>query len=223
MPSGIPLSTSVLVGTQKPTDARYGPYASTALALADLTSVYRYKGLTVGIETGGVITEYWFNDGIADTDFVPKSTVVSSYSPFSAVFPTVTTHTIPSGSRNRVALYANSTTLSVTVNLPENPIEGDTLTIVYSASVGQGTLTVSGVVLRRHDAVSFVAELDGGSTSWRQVFTSVQADWSEASDSSPSFIRNKPTTPPAHNHAISEITGLQSELDQLLALNLALS
>jgi hypothetical protein len=73
MPTGIPLSGSILVGTQKPTDARFGPYASTALALADLTSVYRYKGLTVGIETGGVITEYWFKDGTQDTNFVAKS------------------------------------------------------------------------------------------------------------------------------------------------------
>lgn len=73
MPTGIQVSGSILVGTQKPTDARYGPYASTSAALSDLTPVYRYKGLTVGIETGGVITEYWFNDGIQDTDFVVKS------------------------------------------------------------------------------------------------------------------------------------------------------
>lgn len=73
MPTGIPLSGSILVGTQKPTDARFGPYASTALALSDLTPVYRYKGLTVGIETNGVITEYWFKNGVADSDFVVKS------------------------------------------------------------------------------------------------------------------------------------------------------
>lgn len=262
MPSGIPLSAGVLVGTQKPTDARYGPYASISAALTDLTSVYRYKGLTVGIETGGVITEYWFNDGIQDTDFVVKTApTVSSFNPFTTAFPTVLAHTIPSGIRNHFALYSNSTSTNVTVNLPASPLEGDTLTVLYTASVGFGTtLTVSGgnpdqQVLQLGDSVSFVAESYGGTVVWTLVSSSsVQADWSEGVSSSPRFIRNKPTNFTGSNGTVAGTSGFvpapaetdntkflkgdgtwtlpspadigaasSSDLDQLFALNLALS
>jgi hypothetical protein len=74
MPTGIPLSGSVLVGTQKPVDAKFGPYGTTAEALADISSGYRYVGLTIGIRpAGGAVAEYWFKNGILDTDFVLKS------------------------------------------------------------------------------------------------------------------------------------------------------
>jgi hypothetical protein len=72
MPSGIELSAGILVGTNKPVDAKFGPYPNTAAALADISATLRYKGLTVGIEVGGVITEYWFGGGIANSDFVAK-------------------------------------------------------------------------------------------------------------------------------------------------------
>lgn len=260
MPTGIQVSGSILVGTQKPTDARYGPYASISAALTDLTSVYRYKGLTVGIETGGVITEYWFNDGIQDTDFVVKTApIVSSFNPFTTAFPAVSAHTIPSGIRNHFALYSNSTAANATVNLPASPLEGDTLTVVYTASVGFGTLTVFGgdpdqQVLQLGDSVSFVAESYGGTVVWTFVSSSVQADWSEGVSSSPKFIRNKPTNFTGSNGTVAGTSGFvpapaetdntkflkgdgswtlpspadigaasSSDLDQLFALNLALS
>jgi hypothetical protein len=74
MPTGIELSAGIVVGAAKPIDAKYGPYASTAAALADITSATRYKGLTVGIESSGAVTEYWFRDGTADANFVEKTT-----------------------------------------------------------------------------------------------------------------------------------------------------
>jgi len=77
MPTGIELSAGIVVGAAKPIDAKYGPYASTAAALADIPAATRYKGLTVGVETSGAVTEYWFRDGTADANFVQKTTAGS--------------------------------------------------------------------------------------------------------------------------------------------------
>jgi hypothetical protein len=74
MPTGIELSAGIVVGAAKPIDAKYGPYASTAAALADITSALRYKGLTIGIESGSAVVEYWFRDGTTNADFVEKIT-----------------------------------------------------------------------------------------------------------------------------------------------------
>lgn len=73
MPTGIELSAGIVVGAAKPIDAKFGPYATTAAALADIPATLRYKGLTIGIETGGQVAEYWFRGGTADSDFVLKN------------------------------------------------------------------------------------------------------------------------------------------------------
>lgn len=70
--SGIELSAGIVVGGNKPVDAKFGPYASTAAALADIGSTLRYKGLTVGIENAGQVVEYWFRNGVANADLVEK-------------------------------------------------------------------------------------------------------------------------------------------------------
>ena len=81
--SGIELSGSILIGTTLPMDAKYGPYSDTsipaalALALAEVTSGFRYQGLTVGLvdtSAGTEVVEYWFKDGVADIDLVEKQT-----------------------------------------------------------------------------------------------------------------------------------------------------
>jgi len=72
MPTGIELSAGIVVGAAKPIDAKFGPYASTAAALSDVGLALRYKGLTIGIETGGTVIEYWFRNGITNADFVEK-------------------------------------------------------------------------------------------------------------------------------------------------------
>jgi hypothetical protein len=72
MPTGIELSSGVLVGSPKSLDAKYGPYDTVALALADILAGLRHQGLTVGIKSGGSVVEYWFKDGVADADFVEK-------------------------------------------------------------------------------------------------------------------------------------------------------
>lgn len=61
-------------------DSYYGPYKSVSEALQLLNStvvngvIYtkRYIGLTVGIETDNGIVEYWFKNGVLNTDLVKK-------------------------------------------------------------------------------------------------------------------------------------------------------
>lgn len=54
-------------------DAKYGPYSSTTEALMALAPNTRAIGLTVGIKTSIGITEYWFKNGISDSNLVFKS------------------------------------------------------------------------------------------------------------------------------------------------------
>ena len=54
-------------------DAKYGPYSSTTEALMALAPNTRAIGLTVGIKTSIGITEYWFKNGISDSNLVFKN------------------------------------------------------------------------------------------------------------------------------------------------------
>ena len=56
----------------------YGPYDSVSAATTAVTSTVRAKGLTLGITTTDGIVEYWFKNGITDSDLVVKSTSTSS-------------------------------------------------------------------------------------------------------------------------------------------------
>lgn len=53
-------------------DKRYGPYNSISTALTTLTTSKRCIGLTIGVKSGNSITEYWFKDGISDSNLVEK-------------------------------------------------------------------------------------------------------------------------------------------------------
>lgn len=53
-------------------DAKYGPYSSTTEALMALAPNARAIGLTVGIKTSIGIAEYWFKNGISDSNLVFK-------------------------------------------------------------------------------------------------------------------------------------------------------
>jgi hypothetical protein len=76
--SGIELSAGIVVGVNKPVDAKFGPYASTAAALAALPDNLRYLGLSVGIlGSNGVIAEYWFRDGTDNESLVEKDPAVT--------------------------------------------------------------------------------------------------------------------------------------------------
>lgn len=54
-------------------DKRYGPYNSVSAALSALTSSKRCIGLTIGIKSGNSIAEYWFKDGVQDSNLVEKA------------------------------------------------------------------------------------------------------------------------------------------------------
>lgn len=54
-------------------DERYGPYDSVSAALTALTTSKRCVGLTIGIKSDNSITEYWFKDGISDSNLVEKA------------------------------------------------------------------------------------------------------------------------------------------------------
>jgi hypothetical protein len=67
------LNDNLDIQAPRPTDNRFGPYANTTAALAAVPSAQRYIGLTVGVlGVGNVAQEYWFDDGIANTDLVIK-------------------------------------------------------------------------------------------------------------------------------------------------------
>lgn len=85
---GINLASGALVGTNKALDTKYGPYTNLSEALSEVSSAYRYKGLSIGVLNSlGAVREYWFRDGVADTDLVEKSpqSPSFSYDPVSAL------------------------------------------------------------------------------------------------------------------------------------------
>ena len=67
------LNDNLDVAVNKPTDYRYGPYESTASALQTITSIKRYKGLTVGIISGNAVKDYWFKEDITDVALIEKT------------------------------------------------------------------------------------------------------------------------------------------------------
>jgi hypothetical protein len=70
--SGIQLSAGIVVGSNTSVDAKFGPYADVATAKSEIGSTLRYKGLTVGILVSGSVVEYWWKDGITDSDLISK-------------------------------------------------------------------------------------------------------------------------------------------------------
>lgn len=64
----------------KALDDKYGkivagktvPYASTTEANTAIAEAYRFKGLTVSIDTGSGQTEYWYKDGVTNDSLVVK-------------------------------------------------------------------------------------------------------------------------------------------------------
>ena len=86
----ITLNDNLHILTARPADDRYSklvagvstPFASVAEANTMINSAYRHKGLTVFIDIGGGSAEYWYKEGVTDTDLVPKniSKVVDAFS-----------------------------------------------------------------------------------------------------------------------------------------------
>lgn len=73
MPSPyILLSNALKVDAAKPLDYLYGPWASVAEALSKIASNKRFVGLTCAVLVEGHAVEYWFKNGINDSDLIAK-------------------------------------------------------------------------------------------------------------------------------------------------------
>lgn len=69
----IVLNDNLQIRANKPTDDRYGPWTSTTQAHQNISSAYRFTGLTVGISSSTGITEYWYATGTTNaSDLVLK-------------------------------------------------------------------------------------------------------------------------------------------------------
>ncbi len=97
----ITLNDNVYSQSNKPQDAKYGPWGSVALATAGIPVVYRHLGLTVGIQQGSSVQEYWFKDGVQDLHLVLKQstpqvvTVLGNVVEFSGVLGATKSFALP--------------------------------------------------------------------------------------------------------------------------------
>ena len=66
------LNDNIRIGAGLALDSRYGPYANTAAAIAAIPTSTRSQGLLIGIISGGVLSEYYFKNGVADDDLILK-------------------------------------------------------------------------------------------------------------------------------------------------------
>jgi hypothetical protein len=82
----ISINDNLGVQANKPLDDRYGPYTEADEAAAILAannavpSARRFRGLVVGLNINGVISEYWYKDGVANENLVSKQTPISDVS-----------------------------------------------------------------------------------------------------------------------------------------------
>ena len=56
----------------------YGPWDTIEEAIEEVPLAVRYRGLTVGIVTEGVVDDYWWKSGLTDVDLEIKQTGGSS-------------------------------------------------------------------------------------------------------------------------------------------------
>lgn len=70
----IQLTDNLEINKPAPVDDRLGVFVSTAEALSYIPEDRRYVGLTVIVDDGSGAVEYWFKDGVTDSDLEAKST-----------------------------------------------------------------------------------------------------------------------------------------------------
>jgi hypothetical protein len=83
----ISINDNLSVLAPKPIDSRYGPYTgdpdteagAIAAANSAIPSFQRHRGLVVALNIGGVISEYWYKDGIQNTDLKLKQENFASF------------------------------------------------------------------------------------------------------------------------------------------------
>jgi hypothetical protein len=121
---GISIIDNFNVNATKPIDARYGPYDSVTTALSSLDqATQRFRGLVVLLTgsaylTSSAPTEYWFQNGVTDSDLVIKPGGSSSGG--SGIF-------VQTGS-----YYATTNDLQITGSLTVTPGTINELTASYA-------------------------------------------------------------------------------------------
>lgn len=70
----IPLSDNIRTDAPKPSDDRFGPWASTAAACAQVPLGQRYLGLVVGVLVNGKAVDYVWENALTDAGLVAKTT-----------------------------------------------------------------------------------------------------------------------------------------------------
>ena len=68
----INLSDNINYNAPKHADRRYGPWTGVTHANDNVAALQRVQGLTVGIVSGGTISEYWYYTGVTNSDLVLK-------------------------------------------------------------------------------------------------------------------------------------------------------
>lgn len=71
--TGIPVETGFDNYSPKPFDLKYGPWNSTADALAGIDANNRHLGLTIGVVVSGKIVEYWWRDNTDNAGLIAKN------------------------------------------------------------------------------------------------------------------------------------------------------
>ena len=72
------LATNWDITAPSPIDSRFGgsntsPWTSISQANSNIPSIYRYRGLTATIVSGGQAVDVWYQNGITDSDLIVKS------------------------------------------------------------------------------------------------------------------------------------------------------
>lgn len=68
-------TVQVFLQGNKLLNIKYGPYESLQDALSDITSDERFEGMTVGVDTGTGLLEYWFKGGVLDANLQLKTII----------------------------------------------------------------------------------------------------------------------------------------------------
>jgi len=68
----INLSDNINYNAPKHADSRYGPWTGITHANDNVIPLQRAVGLTVGIQSGNTLDEYWYYSGVTDSDLVLK-------------------------------------------------------------------------------------------------------------------------------------------------------
>lgn len=221
----IPLSDNIYTESNKPSDARYGPYASVALAKSSVPVPYRHEGLVVGIIEEGKIVDYWWEAGTGDDDLVKKET--------GSNIDNLTTDDLNEGTNNKYFTEARSIGSKLAGYVKAATVSAITSATSILEAIGilekaldNKVNTEDGKGLSSNDYTD--EDKDKLENIEEEAQKNVQADWNQSNNSADDYIKNKPTlfsgswndltdTPPsfppaAHTHDISEVSGLSAAL-----------